>query len=486
VSARSSQRRAQVGWVARAAVIVVTASVVVVLASALHVSQARSERQLSERFEARGELAASFAATWVEQLIDQERRVAVDSLSGTTQLDERLASVVEVFEFPVAALMDSQGRALALHPRAPELIGVDMASRYQHLATAAHGQPAVSSVVNVASGDEPAVAFAAPFDTPSGRRVFSGTYHLHRTPLGAFLAAVSPIPQSTAYIVDAVGTVVTTGAVHDGGEQPRGLPTALAAAHRRSADGTYTDGSGKRHYFTSQRVEGTPWSLVVTAPLDTLFAPVHGPERTVPWIGLGLVALLAGSANWLFLRLFSGQDRLRALNAALDSSARTDQLTNLPNRRHLDQSLAAALSAGARHNLPVSVLVMDLDHFKQVNDTYGHSTGDRVLEQVAGILKGTMRDEDLIGRWGGEEFLAVLPHTDEPGATRIAERIRQIVQDTPYTNKARDRHIVTTMSIGCATSLSGGDNEDLVHRADQALYRAKAEGRNSVSSTTAR
>jgi diguanylate cyclase (GGDEF)-like protein len=324
------------------------------------------------------------------------------------------------------------------------------------------------------------VEFAVPYYTPNGRRVFSGAYELNRTPLDAFLPTISPIPGSAAYVVDAAGTVVSTTAARKGADGPRTLPAALAAAHRLGRDGDYDSRSGVSYFFTSRPVAGTPWSLVLSAPHDTLFAPVRGPASTVPWIVLGLVALLAGGANAMMLRLLSGRDRLRALNAALDTSSRTDQLTQLPNRRHLDESLIAALSAADRHQLPVTVLVMDLDHFKQVNDTYGHTTGDRVLEHVAEILRRAVRTEDVVGRWGGEEFLAVLPHTDDGGATQIAERLRQLVQDTPYPRKAGERGIGITISVGCATEFCGGDKDSLINRADQALYRAKTDGRNSV------
>jgi diguanylate cyclase (GGDEF)-like protein len=482
VSARSPQRHARIVVILRIAVILVTVAVVVGLGAALHASQTASQGQLAARFEVRGDLAASFAATRVAQLLDQEASVAVDSLSDTTRLDESLALAADMFDFRGALILNSQGRAMATYPRTPGLVGTDMTSRDPYLKPALTGHPAVSSVIVSSTRGVPVVEFAAPYYTPNGRRVFSGAYELNRTPLDAFLQSVTPIPGSRVYIVDGAGAVVGSDADPKGGAGPATMPADLAAASRRSAHGYYESPSSGPHFFTSRRVAGTPWSLVVAVPNDTLFAPIRGAQHTVPWIVLGFVALLAIGANWMLLRLLVGRDRLRALNAALDSSARTDQLTNLPNRRHLDESLTAALSAGARHQLPVSVLVMDLDHFKLVNDTYGHTVGDRVLEHVAEILEQAVRTEDVVGRWGGEEFLAVLPHTNGPGATLIAERLCQLIRDTPYTDNVGGRRIVTTLSIGCATDVVGGDKDSLVHRADQALYRAKAQGRNSVCS----
>jgi diguanylate cyclase (GGDEF)-like protein len=465
----------------RIAAILVTAAVIVMLGTALHVSQAASQRQLALRFEARGQLAASFASTRVAQLLDQEDSVAVDLVSGTKHLDESLAVAADVFDFRAAVILDSQGRTMAAYPRAQGLIGSDLASGYPHLQAALKGHRTASSVIVSSTRHVPVVELAVPYYTPNGRRVFSGAYELNATPLDAVLKSVTPLPGSRVYLVDSAGKAVASTAKQAGTQQQGEMPDVLATALRHAAQGDYDSGTGRPYFYTGHRVAGTPWSLVLTAPQETLFAPVGGPGRTVPWLVLCMVALLAGAANWMLLRLLRGRDTLRALNATLDKSARTDQLTNLPNRRHLDEALAAALSAGGRHQLPVSVLVMDLDHFKQVNDTYGHTTGDRVLEHVARVLEQAVRTEDIVGRWGGEEFLAVLPHTDGPGANQIAERLRQLVQDSPYTNKAGDRIVATTLSIGCATDAGSGD-DNLIHRADQALYRAKADGRNSVRS----
>ena len=142
--------------------------------------------------------------------MDQERRVAIDSLSGTDDPAASFTSAVDGFGFSAAVLLDSRGRVLAVHPRTPELIGTDLTTRYQRLAAAVNGQPVISSAVSSASRHVPVVAFAVPYDTPSGRRVFNGAYQLNHTPLGAFLAAVSAIPDSRVYIVDAAGTVVAT------------------------------------------------------------------------------------------------------------------------------------------------------------------------------------------------------------------------------------------------------------------------------------
>ena len=475
MTAKGLARHPRIAMITRTAAVSLTAAVVVALGVVLHASQATSQRQLSARFEARGQLASSFAATRIAQLLDQESSVAVDSLSGTTRLDEDLAQAADMFDFRAAEVVNSQGRVLAAYPATPGLFGSDLAARYRHIAAALTGHPAVSTVIVSSTRGVEVVEFAVPYYTPNGRRVLSGAYELSRTPLDAFLATVTPVPGSRVYVVDPAGTVVGSSADPKRGNADQTLPPALAAAYKQGPGGNFLS-SGGTEFFTRDPIAGTPWSLVLAAPVDSLFAPIRGPQRTVPWIVLGFVALLAGGANWMLLRLLSGRDSLRVLNAALDTSARTDQLTNLPNRRHLDEALTATLSAGDRHRLPVSVLVMDLDHFKQVNDTFGHTTGDRVLEHVARVLETAVRTEDVVGRWGGEEFLAVLPHTDPLGAAQIAERLRRLVQDTPYSDDAADQRIVTTLSIGCATHAANGDKDMVIRDADQASIGPRLRG----------
>lgn len=171
------------------------------------------------------------------------------------------------------------------------------------------------------------------------------------------------------------------------------------------------------------------------------------------------------------------QDELRARNAELDRVSRIDMLTGLHNRRHLDEHLRRASSAARRHGGSVAVLLVDVDHFKLVNDEHGHLAGDAVLREVAARLLRTVRDEDALGRWGGEEFIAVLSDTPAPAVTVIAERMCQVIAASPFAMEGGIA-IPVTVSIGHA---SGADDaETLVHRADDALYQAKSAGRNRV------
>lgn len=159
----------------------------------------------------------------------------------------------------------------------------------------------------------------------------------------------------------------------------------------------------------------------------------------------------------------------------------TDGLTGIYVRRHFLERLGEEMPRAKKHNLKLSMLMVDLDHFKQCNDTYGHLVGDIVLKEIARIMKEHIRQVDLLGRYGGEEFVIALPDTDKSSAAHVADRIRQSVEK--YRFKAYDETITMTISIGVATYPDdGSDVAVLIDRADQALYKAKAEGRNKVIS----
>jgi len=174
-------------------------------------------------------------------------------------------------------------------------------------------------------------------------------------------------------------------------------------------------------------------------------------------------------------------EQTKADNARLEALAHTDSLTHLLNRRALTIRLVAELERVRRYNSPLTMLMIDLDHFKLVNDTFGHLVGDEVLRGLAMILQRSVRSVDMVARYGGEEFVVVLPETGEMGAVAFAERIRQRAEQHNF-EAARSATVRITVSIGvsCFPSPHVESAEDLFARADAALYRAKDRGRNQV------
>ncbi|WP_025031922.1 diguanylate cyclase [Bradyrhizobium sp. DOA9] len=177
--------------------------------------------------------------------------------------------------------------------------------------------------------------------------------------------------------------------------------------------------------------------------------------------------------------LFSLRDRL--LHAEADAASRRDPLTGLANRFHLDEALKEIWCASEFTNVPVCVIMVDIDHFKRLNDRYGHGAGDLCLKRVAAILSGELRfGRDLAVRYGGEEFLLLLPDMDLMEAVRVAERTRRSIESAAIPN-ALGLSGVVTASFGVAASIpSDLGSSDLVAAADQALYAAKSNGRNQV------
>jgi diguanylate cyclase (GGDEF)-like protein len=171
------------------------------------------------------------------------------------------------------------------------------------------------------------------------------------------------------------------------------------------------------------------------------------------------------------------QDELWQRNAELSRMSRTDSLTGLYNRWHLDDVIARENSTARRHGERMSVVLFDIDHFKHVNDTYGHPAGDLVLVEFARRLTDQLRAGDIAGRWGGEEFLLILPRTDADGARRVAERIRIATAAMPVV--ATTNSIPVTVSGGCATG-SKESPAELLDLADSRLYQAKTAGRNRI------
>jgi diguanylate cyclase (GGDEF)-like protein len=175
------------------------------------------------------------------------------------------------------------------------------------------------------------------------------------------------------------------------------------------------------------------------------------------------------------------QDELREANVRLENLAVTDGLTGLFNRRHFDRLLVGEVQRTLRYKVPLVVLLLDIDHFKQVNDSYGHPTGDLVLKNVSRVLSAGVRSTDFVARFGGEEMAVILTQTGLPAAAEVAERLRGLIAATPHDYQGTN--LFKTASFGLAAFDGNGtpvSPEELLNRADQALYRAKRGGRNRV------
>ncbi len=205
-------------------------------------------------------------------------------------------------------------------------------------------------------------------------------------------------------------------------------------------------------------------------------------------LGLGAIEYLVKPFNAaeliarieVALRIKFLQDDLMRANAELQSMALTDPLTGLRNRRFLSEHLQDLLPVARRYKEPLCCTMVDIDHFKQVNDTYGHPVGDEVLLTLAKLMKSSLREADIVGRYGGEEFIIVSPRTDLKAGHLVTERLRKTVENTTFSTAKGDLSITISVGFAVYDPANPESAYDLIERADTALYAAKNAGRNKV------
>ncbi len=463
-------------WIVLALLVwaVISAGAIALLASA----QGQARHDVEQRFALRATIASRFVTTYVNDLTRRQAVAAQRHLTGASVSSRRFVSIAEDSGFRAALLLDRRGRILDSQPPDAGMIGKDLTAKYAHLRAGVAGHVAISPVVPSAVEGIPVVAFAVPFDTPAGRRVYSGAYDIANTPAGAYLRNAIPIPQSRLYLIDSAGTVIAkNGAQLQGVQTLAALEPKLAAGAARHRQGRFLNGDVDTRY-ASATIAGTPWRIVVTAPARALYQSTGGASRWLSWAALGGFILMSLFAVLIFGRYLRGRADLARLVVLLEKVIRVDPLTDVYNRRGLDEQLERAVGRARRHRHPLTVMLIDVDHFKRANDTWGHQAGDAILAELAGLMKGTLRIEDVLGRWGGEEFLVIVPDTDADAALIVAERLRSAIAAMEV--RLADGSVATvTASIGLSSGIDGSPDER-VGRADKALYAAKAGGRNRV------
>lgn len=187
---------------------------------------------------------------------------------------------------------------------------------------------------------------------------------------------------------------------------------------------------------------------------------------------MATVAMMLANVGMVVMTKERAEERNRTL-------ALVDALTGLYNRRHIQQALTQQIAQARRQGLPLSLLMLDIDHFKYVNDNHGHQSGDKVLQDLARCIKERVRSQDTVGRWGGEEFIVILPDTDAAGAAALAEQLRLAVERWHFVS-LQAQPIPLSISIGLHVLGEGEGSDELVGIVDRALYLAKERGRNRV------
>lgn len=445
-----------------------------IVALAVYQAELRDRRNLTDQFRLRAEIASTFLQTYVKEILEHERDLAVRQLAEPQLSEASFQAVVRAAGFEAAVLLDSSGKVTQVYPSSTELRGSDLTSQYAHLRMALTEGMAVSNVVSSAAQSVPVIAFATRYDAASGPRVFSGAHDVRSTPLRAYMANLLELEGANADLVDATGVVIASSrALPPSITSLENIDPMLSRALRAGRTSDYDTERGRK-LLSDRKITGSPWRLIISVEQATLFASLNGARRWLPWaLFCGFCAASIVAAYLLV--------RLRTVSQLHARLARVDRLTELPNRLHLEEHMARLVSEAARHGRPFSVFMADVDHFKRVNDTYGHNVGDEVLRALAARMAKALRAEDMLGRWGGEEFLAILPNTTVEGAYAVANRVRTMASSTPIETSTGEQ-LRITISIGCATAQDARDT-DYVERADEALYKAKEQGRDRVVSS---
>lgn len=453
--------------------IAVTLSLILLigLGAELWRSQDRSRDELLERFALRAEIGAKFLTGYVTDLEAKELAEAVAKLRLGNVSAKRFTRSARVIGFPAAVLLDEHGRLLAIHPSSPHPIGNEIASSYLHLTAAVNGHVAVSNVVPSAARGIPVVAFAVPFSTAAGLRVISGALSVAETTLGStYLQNLVPIAGARVYLVDATRTtiassleVASTGDLMQREDRP--LWEAIA-----SADEGQVEGPHGNQRFAVAAVAGTPWRLVLSAPESLLLSPVSGASQWLSRLVFVALCIALGTSIALFRRL--SVTRARQMDE-IERLSVTDSLTGLYNRRGHELLATQVLRSGARAGAMISILFLDIDGLKRVNDERGHDIGDRLLISAADLFRETFRDTDVIARLGGDEFCVVGVTPGTPDDRRSL--MTRLEENLARHNASRGEEPELSLSLG--VSLSDPRNprplEELVREADERMYEEK-------------
>lgn len=355
---------------------------------------------------------------------------------------------------------------------------------------------------------------------PEGGRVF-------------FIGSLNPEPiqyslyndlpnHSTAYIINERGTIrgITDPELFE--KQIPQNTTGLLSTDGRTLE--YMGLTGEKVVGTSFAIELLPWRLILETPRKMAFLPLtyFRGQLTLMTVILSAILLIpalllartiiipleelsrvarsirsgkpgtqvsinprgelgefVATFNRMSSSLKMSMEEVQAINNQLRVMSITDPLTGRYNRRFINDHIRRELKLAQRTGQPVSVLMIDLDNFKEYNDRHGHIAGDEALRKLGDVLVDQVRETDVVARYGGEEFLVYLSHTNTEGARQVAEKLREAVEQTSFSLKGEDTRI--TISVGVATAHEEVSTyEDLVDHADKAMYRAKAEGRNLV------
>jgi diguanylate cyclase (GGDEF)-like protein len=441
-------------------------------------SQAESRSQLLANFRLRGSASATLVSTYIAQQAARQRQTARQLMAGRDVPRSRFRTVATAFGAQGAVLLDSHGAVLDITPSSAGRVGESL-STYAATSRAQLEKNAISDVLPGPNGLE-SITIGVPFQTLAGRSVFAAAYNVGGAQLSAFVDHAIAYQQHQVLLIDSRGTLLAASP-RTQASTIRGANLPLARAVNDHSGGA-VPGAKTPSTFTVARIGGTPWRIVLMVPDSKLLASISGKAELIPWLVFGFVSLLGLLLLLLFGRSLADRARLSVLSDELESIARTDPLTGLLNRRGIEEGLTRDFARSRRRTAPMTVLMVDLDRFKEINDRHGHEAGDRVLVAVADCMRDTLRSEDVYGRLGGDEFVVVMAEAEETAGRAAAGRLEAAAAAVELSDLGLPDGVPLSIGVACGVHATPGD---LMRQADAELYRVKDARRRGSRSASA-
>ncbi len=388
----------------------------------------------------------------------------------------------------IAYVMDRDGTVITASNRhlPTSLVGKNYSFR-PYFRDALAGRPGRFFAIGVTTGE---AGFYASAPIRNNRKEITGVVVAKHT-LDAETVGLTHFQD--AFLVDANGVVLLSG-MKDAPYSLWPLPpdllrqtqasqqfagkTVSALSQQRFENGQWINIAGRKFLAGRHMIGQEGWSIVLLRQgKASLVNRLFGILLTLMVSILILTSLLALQREFgIEILLHQNQRRLEDLSLELERQATTDTLTGALNRLKFNDILSQEIKRALRYETPLSLIMYDIDHFKRVNDTYGHQAGDSVLVQLTRLVKAHVRESDSLARWGGEEFMIVAPQLSGSEAMKLAEKLRELVETTAFTGVGR-----LSCSFGVAQFKPDDTSDTLTGRTDQALYQAKTGGRNRVA-----
>lgn len=270
----------------------------------------------------------------------------------------------------------------------------------------------------------------------------------------------------TIYLVDRYGDIQAHSDLASLGERPEYISRVISQRNEHDIADEYTDTDGTMLYAATY-LDQMDWFIVVEQDLNQSLEMAKSTLYR---------NLLVGFIISLFIIAFSLMI-IHSYQKEIEEASIHDYLTGISSRMYIESMLEVEIERAKRYGHPLSILLLDVDYFKSINDTYGHLAGDEILKEFSRLLRTSIRKSDIVGRWGGDEFMILLPYADADAAMKLGEHLRKHIREHQFS-----RHIMITSSIGTAASVFEDTQVSLIKKADNALYRAKRSGKDCVSS----